>query len=80
MNQLSPNEKAVARAVLEGLLLKHVAHKWSAPGLAERAQAARQATPAAAVAAKTPAAVAVKQLVKPVARPATKQAARAAVK
>jgi len=80
MNQLSPDEKAVARAVLEGLLLKHVAHKWSAPGLAERAQAARQAAPAAAVAAKAPAAVAAKQLVKPAARPAAKQAARAAVK
>jgi transcriptional regulator with XRE-family HTH domain len=80
MNQLSPDEKAVARAVLEGLLLKHVAHKWSAPGLAERAQAARQAAPAAAVAAKAPAAVAAKQVVKAAARPAAKQVARAAVK
>lgn len=29
MNQLSPDEKEVARAVLEGLLLKHAAHQWS---------------------------------------------------
>lgn len=32
MSQLTPEEKEVARAVLEGLLLKHVAHKWSSPG------------------------------------------------
>ena len=32
MNQLTPDEKAVARAVLEGLLLKHVARKWNSPG------------------------------------------------
>ncbi len=80
MNQLTPDEKAVARAVLEGLLLKHVAHKWSAPGLAERAQVARQAAPAAAVVAKAPATVAAKPLVKAAARPTVKQAARAAVK
>jgi len=29
MNQLSTEEKAVAREVLEGLLLKHSARKWS---------------------------------------------------
>jgi transcriptional regulator with XRE-family HTH domain len=29
MNQLSTEEKAVAREVLEGLLLKHTARKWS---------------------------------------------------
>ena len=28
MGQLSPDEKEVARAVLEGLLLKHVARRW----------------------------------------------------
>jgi transcriptional regulator with XRE-family HTH domain len=31
MSQLTPEEKEVARAVLEGLLLKHVARKWSSP-------------------------------------------------
>jgi transcriptional regulator with XRE-family HTH domain len=31
MSQLTPDEKAVARAVLEGLLLKHVAHQWANP-------------------------------------------------
>lgn len=30
MGQLSPEEKNVARAVLEGLLLKHAAHRFSA--------------------------------------------------
>jgi transcriptional regulator with XRE-family HTH domain len=29
MRQLSPEEKGVARAVLEGLLLKHAAHRFS---------------------------------------------------
>ena len=29
VNQLNPEEKEVARAVLEGLVLKHVARKWS---------------------------------------------------
>jgi len=29
MNQLSTEEKAVARDVLEGLILKHIAKKWS---------------------------------------------------
>jgi transcriptional regulator with XRE-family HTH domain len=29
MSQLTPDEKAVARAVLEGLLLKHVARQWA---------------------------------------------------
>ena len=32
MNQLTPDEKAVARAVLEGLLLKHVARQWGGSG------------------------------------------------
>ncbi|MEY3202297.1 MAG: hypothetical protein RIR70_1847 [Pseudomonadota bacterium] len=32
MGQLTPEEKEVARAVLEGLLIKHVARKWSSPG------------------------------------------------
>jgi len=31
MNQLSTEEKAVAREVLEGLLLKHSARKWIVP-------------------------------------------------
>ena len=31
MGQLTPEEKEVARAVLEGLLIKHVARKWSSP-------------------------------------------------
>jgi hypothetical protein len=29
MAQLSPEEKSVARAVLEGLLLKHAAWQWN---------------------------------------------------
>lgn len=28
MNQFSPDEKKVAKAVLEGLILKHAAKKW----------------------------------------------------
>lgn len=31
MRQLSPEEKAVARSVIEGLLLKHVARRWIKP-------------------------------------------------
>lgn len=34
MGQLSPQEKNVARAVLEGLLLKHAAHRFSAASTA----------------------------------------------
>lgn len=34
MGQLSPEEKNVARAVLEGLLLKHAAHRFSAASTA----------------------------------------------
>jgi transcriptional regulator with XRE-family HTH domain len=29
VNQLNPDEKEVARAVLEGLVLKHISRKWS---------------------------------------------------
>lgn len=29
MNQFSPEEKKIAKAVLEGLILKHAAKKWS---------------------------------------------------
>ena len=29
INQLTPDEKEVARAVLEGLVLKHITHKWT---------------------------------------------------
>lgn len=36
MSQLTPEEKEVARAVLEGLLLKHVAHKWSGSGARDK--------------------------------------------
>ncbi len=43
MNQLSTEEKAVAREVLEGLLLKHSAKKWS--GLSTGTPAAKQKTP-----------------------------------
>lgn len=46
MNQLSPEEKDVARAVLEGLLIKHVARKWASPS------GAAAAAPVAAVASK----------------------------
>jgi transcriptional regulator with XRE-family HTH domain len=31
MSQLTPEEKNVARAVLEGLLLKHAAHRFTTP-------------------------------------------------
>ena len=42
MGQLSADEKEVARAVLEGLLLKHVARQWVGPD-SKPAQARRQA-------------------------------------
>lgn len=42
MSQLSPEEKEVARAVLEGLLLKHVARKWVGPD-SQSAAARREA-------------------------------------
>jgi transcriptional regulator with XRE-family HTH domain len=48
MNQLSPEEKDVARAVLEGLLIKHAARKWSHTG----AMAVAAPAPAARAAAK----------------------------
>ncbi|WP_197046836.1 hypothetical protein [Paucibacter sp. KBW04] len=32
MSQFTPEEKQVARAVLEGLLLKHAARQWGGPG------------------------------------------------
>jgi hypothetical protein len=35
MSQLTPEEKDVARAVLEGLLLKHAANQWSTPRAAK---------------------------------------------
>lgn len=43
MSQLSPEEKEVARAVLEGLLLKHVARQWVGPdsNAAARREAAK---------------------------------------
>jgi hypothetical protein len=37
MSQLSPEEKEVARAVLEGLLLKHAARRWGGPESKPRA-------------------------------------------
>jgi len=42
MGQLTPEEKEVARAVLEGLLLKHAARQWggSSPAAAPPARAA----------------------------------------
>jgi len=42
MSQLTPDEKDVARAVLEGLLLKHAAQQWVGPDSAP-AQARRRA-------------------------------------
>jgi hypothetical protein len=48
MSQLSPEEKQVARAVLEGLLLKHAAHKWSNPAARAAAAPAAAVMPAAA--------------------------------
>ena len=48
MSQLTPDEKDVARAVLEGLLLKHVAHQWVGPdsksAIAKREADKREAT------------------------------------
>jgi len=38
MSQLTPEEKEVARAVLEGLLLKHVARKWVGGSGSEQGQ------------------------------------------
>jgi len=32
MSQLSPEEKDIARAVLEGLALRHIARQWVGPG------------------------------------------------
>ena len=60
MNQLSPEEKDVARAVLEGLLIKHVARKWASPSAATASalasavtiKAPGKAAPVAKVAAK----------------------------
>lgn len=44
MSQLTPEEKDVARAVLEGLLLKHAARQWAGPAAkAAPAATARQA-------------------------------------
>ncbi len=42
MSQLTPDEKDVARAVLEGLPLKHAARQWVGPDSAP-AQARRRA-------------------------------------
>lgn len=47
MSQLTPDEKDVARAVLDGLLLKHVARQWagadSKPAQARRSALKREA-------------------------------------
>ena len=43
MSQLSPEEKEVARAVLEGLLLKHVARQWVGPDSHAATAARREA-------------------------------------
>lgn len=54
MSQLTPEEKDVARAVLEGLLLKHAAHQWTRPAAAKPDQAAHSSpAPAKTAAAKT---------------------------
>lgn len=45
MNQLSPEEKEVARSVLEGLLLKHAAHQWSGAQRKPVQQAKAQRSP-----------------------------------
>jgi transcriptional regulator with XRE-family HTH domain len=36
INQLDPQEKEIARAVLEGLVLKHITRKWSGAPAAPR--------------------------------------------
>lgn len=69
MSQLTPEEKNVARAVLEGLLIKHVATKWNRPSTA----AAR--TPAVAKTIPTPAAAPV-----PVAASSKRKPAKEAVR
>ena len=48
MSQLSPEEKGVARAVLEGLLLKHAARQWVGPHTVKREPAAHKPTKRAA--------------------------------
>lgn len=48
MSQLSPEEKEVARAVLEGLLIKHVAYKWNKPAPAAKQVTKRSAAKGAA--------------------------------
>jgi transcriptional regulator with XRE-family HTH domain len=64
MNQLTPEEKEVARQVLEGLLIKHVAAKWNRQGTAAASPPATAkkaplpgpaATPATASAKRKPA-------------------------
>lgn len=41
MSQLSPEEKAVARSVIEGLLLKHAARRWLKPDEAQHTETTR---------------------------------------
>jgi transcriptional regulator with XRE-family HTH domain len=49
MSQLTADEKEVARQVLEGLLLKHVARKWVSPGTASNGASAATRSSAAAI-------------------------------
>ncbi len=50
MSQLTPEEKEVARQVLEGLLIKHAATKWNRPGSAAAGTPAAKTLPTPAAA------------------------------
>lgn len=53
VQQLTPEEKEVARSVLEGLVLKHIARKWSsAPTTVAKVPPAPPPAPAKRSAAK----------------------------
>ena len=52
MSQLSPDEKDVARAVLEGLMLKHVARQWVGPASKPASKPASRPAPARRQAAR----------------------------
>ena len=83
VNQLNPDEKEVARAVLEGLVLKHISRKWSgastvAPMPAPNKETVREASaPATTRTARAAVAVATNKATPPSKAP-TKRAAHAA--
>lgn len=54
MSQLTPEEKKVARQVLEGLLIKHAATKWNRPGAAAMDAPAASKAPLPVASTTTP--------------------------